>query len=97
MPAAPKTTADDVIRVLRKLDFVSVSQRGSHQKWKHPNSAKIVIVAYHSKQIIHPNTFATIVEGTGLKMDEFRKYLLPKQISLGFSFYAILEKEKKET
>ena len=50
-----------------------------------------------SKQIIHPNTFATIVEGTGLKMDEFRKYLLPKQISLGFSFYAILEKEKKET
>ncbi len=75
MPAAPRVTADDVIRALRRLGFIKVSQRGSHQKWKHPTAGKIVIVAYHSKQIIHPKTFATIVEGTGLTMDKFREYL----------------------
>ncbi len=75
MPAAPKVTADDIIRVLRKLGFVKASQRGSHQKWKQPNTGKIVIVAFHSKQIIHPKTYATIVEGTGLTMDEFREHL----------------------
>jgi predicted RNA binding protein YcfA (HicA-like mRNA interferase family) len=75
MSAAPRITADDVIRALRKLRFVKVSQRGSHQKWKQPDTGKIVIVPYHSKQIIHPKTFATIVEGTGLTMDRFREYL----------------------
>ncbi len=75
MPSAPRVTAADVFRVLKKLSFVKVSQRGSHQKWKQPQTGKIVIVAYHSKQIIHPKTFATIVEGTGLTMDEFRAYL----------------------
>lgn len=75
MSGAPKITADHVIRALRRLGFVKVSQRGSHQKWKHPSTFKIVIVAYHAKKIIHPKTLATIVEGTGITMDEFREYL----------------------
>jgi predicted RNA binding protein YcfA (HicA-like mRNA interferase family) len=75
MPPSPKVTADDVVRALRRLGFIKVSQRGSHQKWKQSATGKIVIVAYHSKQIIHPKTFATIVDGTGLTMDEFREYL----------------------
>jgi predicted RNA binding protein YcfA (HicA-like mRNA interferase family) len=75
MTAAPKVSADEVIRALRKIGFIKVSQRGSHQKWKHPTSGKITIVSYHSKTIIHPKTFATIVEGTGLSMDAFKEFL----------------------
>ncbi len=75
MTKAPRITSDDVIRVLRQLGFVKTKQRGSHQKWKHSVSNRIVIVAYHSKRIIHPKTLATIVEGTGLAMDEFTSYL----------------------
>jgi predicted RNA binding protein YcfA (HicA-like mRNA interferase family) len=75
MTAAPRVTADEVIRALRKIGFVKVSQRGSHQKWKHPVSGRIVILPYHAKRIIHPKTLATIVEGTGLRMEEFQRHL----------------------
>ncbi len=75
MTKAPRVTADDVIHALRKLGFVKVKQRGSHQKWKHPVSNRIVILAYHPKRIIHPKTLATIVEGTGLTIEEFTHYL----------------------
>ncbi|MBM4162330.1 MAG: addiction module toxin, HicA family [Ignavibacteria bacterium] len=75
MTGAPRATADDVIRALRKVGFVKVGQRGSHQKWKHPLSGRIVILPYHSKKIIHPKTLATIVEGTGLTAEEFQRRL----------------------
>lgn len=72
---APRITADTVIRVLKKLGFVKVSQKGSHQKWVNPKTGKKTIVPYHKGDIIHPKTLQTIVEGTGLNMGEFRKYL----------------------
>ena len=75
MTSAPRVTADDVARVLRKIGFLKVRQRGSHQKWKHPVSGRIVILPYHSKRIIHPKTLATIVEGSGLRKEEFQSYL----------------------
>jgi predicted RNA binding protein YcfA (HicA-like mRNA interferase family) len=75
MPRAPRVTAEDVCHALRRLGFVMVRQRGSHQKWKHPISGRIAIVPYHPKQTIHPKTLATIVEGVGISIEEFRRYL----------------------
>ena len=75
MTHAPRVMADDVSRALRRLGFVKVSQRGSHQKWKHPASGRITILPYHPKRIIHPKTLATIIEGVGISMEEFRRYL----------------------
>lgn len=75
MTHAPRVTADDVSRALRKLGFVKVDQRGSHQKWKHPVSGRITILPYHPKRVIHPKTLTTIVEGVGITMEEFRHLL----------------------
>ncbi len=74
-PRAPRIRAREVIRVLGKLGFEMRSQRGSHQKWVHPESGRRVIVSLHAGEIIHPKTLATIIEGTGLDADEFIKLL----------------------
>ncbi|MFW6174960.1 MAG: type II toxin-antitoxin system HicA family toxin [Chloroflexota bacterium] len=34
----PRLRSDEVPRVLRAHGFVLASQRGSHQKWRHPDS-----------------------------------------------------------
>jgi predicted RNA binding protein YcfA (HicA-like mRNA interferase family) len=75
MTHAPRVTAEDVCQALRRPGFVKVRQRGSHQKWKHPISGRITIVPTHPRQTIHPKTLATIIEGAGISMEEFRQYL----------------------
>jgi predicted RNA binding protein YcfA (HicA-like mRNA interferase family) len=48
-----------------------VSQRGSHQKWRHANGRQ-VIVALHGSKPIPIGTLKSIIEGSGLALDEFR-------------------------
>jgi predicted RNA binding protein YcfA (HicA-like mRNA interferase family) len=67
----PVRTAKEVIRVLRKHGFTQVSQRGSHQKWRHP-SGRQVIVALHGNKPIPIGTLRSIIEGAGLSADDFR-------------------------
>jgi len=67
----PFCTAKEVIRVLRRHGFVQVSQKGSHQKWRHPNGRQ-VIVAIHGNKPIPIGTFKSIIEGSGLSADHFR-------------------------
>jgi predicted RNA binding protein YcfA (HicA-like mRNA interferase family) len=74
-PKAPRVSAKDVVRALKKLGYELKSQRGSHQKWVHPESGRRVIVSMHAGDIIHTKTFATIVEGTGLDLEEFTKLM----------------------
>jgi len=67
----PVCSAKDVIRVLRRHGFRQVSQKGSHQKWRHPNGRQ-VIVAMHGNKPIPVGTFKSIIEGSGLSQDDFR-------------------------
>ena len=67
----PVCNANDVVRVLRKAGFAIVSQRGSHQKWRHPNGRQ-VIVAMHGNKPIPTGTLKSIIEGGGLAPDDFR-------------------------
>jgi len=48
-----------------------LSQRGSHQKWRHANGRQ-VIVAMHGSKPIPIGTLKNIIEGSGLAPDEFR-------------------------
>jgi len=48
-----------------------VSQRGSHQKWRHANGRR-VIVAMHGSKPIPIGTLKSIIEGSGLAPDDFR-------------------------
>ncbi len=67
----PVRSARDVIRVLRKHGFAMLRQRGSHQKWRHPNGRQ-VIVAVHGNKPIPIGTLKSIIEGSGLTVEHFR-------------------------
>jgi predicted RNA binding protein YcfA (HicA-like mRNA interferase family) len=67
----PVCSAKDVVRALRNAEFVFVSQKGSHQKWRHPNGRQ-VIVADHGNKPIPIGTLKSIIEGSGLDVEAFR-------------------------
>ena len=67
----PTCNAKDVIRVLRRHGFLKVGQKGSHQKWRHPDGRQ-VIVADHGSKLIPIGTLRSIIEGSKLSVDDFR-------------------------
>jgi predicted RNA binding protein YcfA (HicA-like mRNA interferase family) len=67
----PVCNAREVLRVLRRNGFLLASQKGSHQKWRHPNGRQ-VIVAMHRSKPIPIGTLKSIIEGSGLSAEDFR-------------------------
>ena len=67
----PRLRADEVTRVLQQHGFVFVSQRGSHQKWRHPDTGKQVIVPYHKGKQLPIGTLRSIITGSGILEEEF--------------------------
>ena len=67
----PVCSAHDVVRVLRQHGFLLVDQRGSHQKWRHPDGRQ-AIVAQHGSKPIPIGTLKSIIKGSGLDVDDFR-------------------------
>ncbi|MBI2850217.1 MAG: type II toxin-antitoxin system HicA family toxin [Chloroflexi bacterium] len=68
----PRLRASEVIRVLQRHDFILVSQRGSHQKWRHPDTGNQVIVPYHKGKQLPLGTIRSIIEGSHIPEKEFR-------------------------
>jgi predicted RNA binding protein YcfA (HicA-like mRNA interferase family) len=64
-------TAREVARVLQQHGFVQISQKGSHQKWRHRNGRQ-VIVAIHGNKPIPVGTLKNIVDGSGFDIEEFQ-------------------------
>lgn len=67
----PVYNAKEVVRVLRKHGFLCIAQAGSHQKWRHENGRQ-VIVAMHGNKPIPIGTLKSIIEGSGLSVEDFR-------------------------
>jgi predicted RNA binding protein YcfA (HicA-like mRNA interferase family) len=67
----PVRNANEVIKVLRRHGFVLVGQSGSHQKWRHGNGRQ-VIVAMHGSKLIPIGTMKSIIDGSGLDVEDFR-------------------------
>jgi predicted RNA binding protein YcfA (HicA-like mRNA interferase family) len=65
--------ASEVIKVLQQHNFVLVSQRGSHQKWRNHNTGKQVIVPFHQGKELPLGTLKSIIDGSGIPEKEFRK------------------------
>ncbi len=59
-------TAKRIIKLLKENGFEFISANGSHQKFKHPVSKRVVIVPVHSKDL-KPGTEASILKQAGLK------------------------------
>ncbi len=70
-PRFPALSAKDVTLVLKRNGFVLTGQKGSHQKWRHANGRQ-VIVAMHGSKPIPRGTLKSIIEGSGLDVDNFR-------------------------
>ncbi len=68
----PRLKASEVIKVLQQHGFTLISQRGSHQKWRHPHTGKQVIVPYHKGKQLPLGTLRSIIEGSGIPEEEFR-------------------------
>jgi len=66
----PVRNAKEVVKVLRKHGFGLVAQSGSHQKWRH-QSGRQVIVAMHGGKPIPIGTLKSIIEGSGLDVEDF--------------------------
>ncbi len=69
----PRLTSDEVTTVLRHQGFLLVSRRGSHQKWRHPETGRQVIVPHHRGRQLPLGTVNSIIEGSGIPRDEFRR------------------------
>ena len=71
-PKQIRLKAQEVTRILPRHGFVLVSQRGSHQKWRHPDTGKQVIVPYHKGKQLPLGTLTSIIEGSGIPKERFR-------------------------
>jgi len=67
----PVRNAREVVRVLQRHGFALVGQKGSHQKWRHPNGRQVIVPAHGSKPI-PIGTLKSIIEGSGLPVEAFR-------------------------
>jgi predicted RNA binding protein YcfA (HicA-like mRNA interferase family) len=69
----PRLKSEEVIRVFDRHGFELISQRGSHQKWRNPDTGKQVIIPYHKAKMLPLGTMRSIIEGSGITETEFRR------------------------
>jgi len=68
MPKLPALRAREVIRLLERIGFYEVRQRGSHLQLKRGNL--LVTVPVHSGDL-NPGTLRSIIRQAGMTVDEF--------------------------
>ncbi len=74
----PVLSAKEVVKVLVKLGFEKVSQKGSHAKYKLLSTpVRIVIIPMHDE--LATGTLKSILEQAGLNIDEFNDILSNKK------------------
>jgi predicted RNA binding protein YcfA (HicA-like mRNA interferase family) len=58
----PRLAAYEVTRVLQRHGFSLISQRGSHQKWRNPETGSQVVVPYHKGKQLPLGTLNSIIQ-----------------------------------
>ena len=69
MPKRP--SSDEVIKVLRRHDFVLVSQKGSHAKFRYSGIPRRTVIVPMGRKSLAVGTFHSIIEQAGLTEDDF--------------------------
>lgn len=76
MAKLPLLTAKEVIKVLEKLGFTFVHQRGSHIKFTHPDRPRPLIIPNHTGEKIGRGLLIKIIKKElNMSREEFEKYL----------------------
>ena len=68
-PCASGRAARQVERVLSRHGFEFVSPRGSHRKWRHPETGRIVVVPLHGSNPLPIGTLRSIITGSAIAED----------------------------
>jgi predicted RNA binding protein YcfA (HicA-like mRNA interferase family) len=68
-PHLPVLKPREVVRILERLDFVEVRQRGSHKQFRHADG-RTATVPFHGRDI-SPLLLRQICKDIGLKPEEF--------------------------
>ena len=70
----PRVTADQMIRVVSRLEFVLVRQSGSHKIFRNAQGTRLTI-PYHKGKILHPKLVRTILRDVEISEEEFRRLI----------------------
>jgi predicted RNA binding protein YcfA (HicA-like mRNA interferase family) len=68
----PRLTAREVALILAAHGFVLVSTRGSHEKWRNPDTRKQVIVPQHRGRVLPIGTLLSIIHGSEIPGESWR-------------------------
>ncbi len=69
----PILPPEKIIKVMKKLGFYKISQRGSHAKYINDKNGKIFIIPMHYE--IARGTLKSILEQADIELEEFLKHL----------------------
>ena len=70
MPRLPALSWRDVDRVLQRLGFVAVRQKGSHVFYRHPDG-RTTTVPHHAGRDIAPSLLRKVLDDIRMTPDEF--------------------------
>jgi predicted RNA binding protein YcfA (HicA-like mRNA interferase family) len=74
MPRAlPVVSAQEAVAALERSGFTFVSQRGSHRKYRNPQSGRRCVVPMH--RTLATGTLASILRQAGLSVEDFVNHL----------------------
>ena len=70
MGSIPVLKPTQVVRILKRLDFVEVRQRGSHKQFRHEDG-RATTVPFHRGRDISPTLLRRIAADVGLSVERF--------------------------
>ena len=73
MARLPVLKPREAIRILNRLGFEEVRQRGSHKQFRHADG-RVTTVPVHGGRDISPTLLQQIIKDVGLPPDEFLKH-----------------------
>ena len=75
MSKLPVLTGEELIKILERMGFEKVRQKGSHVRLKHPDG-RVTTVPIHKGRDIPKGLLRKIIrEDLGLTVDEFLKFI----------------------
>jgi predicted RNA binding protein YcfA (HicA-like mRNA interferase family) len=67
-----RLTAAEAETILKRYGFELVSQKGSHRKWRHPETVLTVVVPMHKGKMLPVGTLRAIMRGAEIPDDEWQ-------------------------
>jgi len=74
LPKLPILKPEELIKILLKLNFIEIRQKGSHKQFKHIDGRQTT-VPFHKSRDISPILLDKIIKDIGISKDEFLKLI----------------------